>query len=447
MIKLKSVQNFKIGSVFSGAGGLDSAFSSKFNHIFANDILSEPSKTFCRNHGFTESSIEDISIVSGKPIYIVGDASKIKFKKLGSVDCIIGGAPCQDFSLTRGSDVKRKGILVKRGQLYLTFLNALKSTNAKLFVFENVPGLMSANKGLSFKTIKSDFEKEFHLLYCGVVNSADLGVAQLRKRLIIIGIKKNLVDVDVYKLNSLSRHTLAGDYSLMQKYPLTTMEIFEGKSLLKLNRNYKKYMKEFEDIPKQVNTEICSRWTKNVWNKLSFDIIDDYLFVNRITPKNSEELNEALEEHDKVLCELGFTENINKKKFSDGTNKISNENENVIARMQMIPPNMNHMFVRGTKWGVKSVEMSNIYRRIHPLKPSYTVIAYGGGGTWGYHYQRDRSKLTNRERARIQSFPDDYYFEGNISQVRAQIGESVPYRMGQKISGLVEQILLNLPKH
>ncbi len=125
---------------------------------------------------------------------------------------------------------------------------------------------------------------------------------------------------------------------------------------------------------------------------------------------------------------------------------MSNENENVIARMKMIPPDMNHMFVRGTKWGVKSVEMSNIYRRIHPLKPSYTVIAYGGGGTWGYHYRRDRSKLTNRERARIQSFPDDYYFEGNISQVRAQIGESVPYRMGQKISGLVEQILLNLPK-
>jgi DNA (cytosine-5)-methyltransferase 1 len=85
--------------------------------------------------------------------------------------------------------------------------------------------------------------------------------------------------------------------------------------------------------------------------------------------------------------------------------------------------------------------MSLIYRRIHPLKPSYTVVAHGGGGTSGYHYERDRSKLTNREKARLQTFPDQFVFKGGISQVRAQIGEAVPPFLGKKIAESVKLIL------
>ncbi|MEQ6360498.1 DNA cytosine methyltransferase [Thermoanaerobacter thermohydrosulfuricus] len=85
--------------------------------------------------------------------------------------------------------------------------------------------------------------------------------------------------------------------------------------------------------------------------------------------------------------------------------------------------------------------MSLIYRRIHPLKPSYTVVAYGGGGTWGYHYRRNRGKLTNRERARLQTFPDTFLFKGTSSEVRAQIGEAVPPLLGKKIARAVKLIL------
>ena len=94
---------------------------------------------------------------------------------------------------------------------------------------------------------------------------------------------------------------------------------------------------------------------------------------------------------------------------------------------------MNHLTVAGTEWNVKAM-MSNIYRRTNPLKPALTVLAYGGGGTWSYHYERKRSMLTNRERARLQTFPDSYMFEGNRSQVRAQIGEAVPVQLGRKIA-------------
>lgn len=69
--------------------------------------------------------------------------------------------------------------------------------------------------------------------------------------------------------------------------------------------------------------------------------------------------------------------------------------------------------------------ISHVYRRIDPDKPSMTVIAGGGGGTWGYHFPEPRA-LTNRERARIQSFPDDFVFEGSFGEIRRQIGNAVP---------------------
>jgi len=69
--------------------------------------------------------------------------------------------------------------------------------------------------------------------------------------------------------------------------------------------------------------------------------------------------------------------------------------------------------------------ISHVYRRINRSEPAKTIIAAGGGGTWGYHYPEPRP-LTNRERARLQSFPDDFEFIGNITEVRRQIGNAVP---------------------
>lgn len=69
--------------------------------------------------------------------------------------------------------------------------------------------------------------------------------------------------------------------------------------------------------------------------------------------------------------------------------------------------------------------ISHVYRRIDPDKPAMTLIAGGGGGTWGYHYPQPRA-LTNRERARIQSFPDDFIFKGTFGEIRRQIGNAVP---------------------
>ncbi|SEM35830.1 DNA (cytosine-5)-methyltransferase 1 [Mesobacillus persicus] len=91
---------------------------------------------------------------------------------------------------------------------------------------------------------------------------------------------------------------------------------------------------------------------------------------------------------------------------------------------------------------VKKTKMSNIYRRLHPETPAYTVTGSGGGGTHMYHYEEPRA-LTNRERARLQTFPDWYEFIGGKESARKQIGMAVPVE-GAKI--IVEAILKTYAK-
>ncbi len=78
---------------------------------------------------------------------------------------------------------------------------------------------------------------------------------------------------------------------------------------------------------------------------------------------------------------------------------------------------------------VKSARMSNIYKKLDPNKPAYTVTGSGGGGTYMYHYDEDRA-LTNRERATLQTFPFDYMFEGGKGSVRKQIWNGCSSKSG-----------------
>lgn len=114
-----------------------------------------------------------------------------------------------------------------------------------------------------------------------------------------------------------------------------------------------------------------------------------------------------------------------------GVEKIPYNNEHIEIHertrkiISLIPPGGNFTNIpKDSPYYVKGM-ISHVYRRLHPNKPSKTIIAGGGGGTWGYHHV-DPRPLTNRERARLFGFPDDFIFEGNISQVRRQIGNAVP---------------------
>jgi DNA (cytosine-5)-methyltransferase 1 len=104
---------------------------------------------------------------------------------------------------------------------------------------------------------------------------------------------------------------------------------------------------------------------------------------------------------------------------------LHDDQPDVRARLALIQPGSNYESIPdGHPLAVKGL-ISHVYRRLHPDEPAYTIVADGGGGTMGYHHKEPRS-LTNRERARLQTFPDDFLFEGSIREVRRQVGNAVP---------------------
>ncbi len=108
--------------------------------------------------------------------------------------------------------------------------------------------------------------------------------------------------------------------------------------------------------------------------------------------------------------------------------------------LELIPPGGNFESIpKSSPLYVKGL-ISHVYRRLHKDKPSYTIIASGGGGTWTYHYSEPRP-LTNRERARIQTFPDDFEFVGSMAEVRKQIGNAVPPEGVRPIAKEIRKIL------
>lgn len=107
----------------------------------------------------------------------------------------------------------------------------------------------------------------------------------------------------------------------------------------------------------------------------------------------------------------------------------------VIEMLNHIPPGKNAWYEgipEELQLNVKGARMSSIYRRLDPNKPAYTVTGSGGGGTHMYHWEEPRA-LTSRERARLQTFPDDFVFMGNKEAARKQVGMAVPPKGAQII--------------
>lgn len=115
-------------------------------------------------------------------------------------------------------------------------------------------------------------------------------------------------------------------------------------------------------------------------------------------------------------------------------NELTKQSTTVVRRLQHILPGQNAFTAdlpEDLQLNIAGAKISQIYKRLDPTKPSYTVTGSGGGGTHIYHWEEPRA-LTNRERARLQTFPDSYRFIGSKESVRKQIGMAVPCK-GSKV--------------
>jgi DNA (cytosine-5)-methyltransferase 1 len=455
-------------SLFSGAGGFDWGFhEAGFKTHLAVELKKYPAQTIAHNLELKTLRTPATPAPDELPIVIQGDVHDVDFSRLTSLqpDVLIGGPPCQDFSLSKGG--KREGLNGGRGKLYLEFLRALMFLQPKMFVFENVPGFTSANEGLAYDTVLDDLRNldahrkqallgarqlaiphepvsGYDILFRGIVDGPAVGVPQTRRRLIIVGIRSNLAALsnnsETQPKQSVA-DALTGKQWYFSRYPLTPIEVFEGQPLDKLRDKYRQVMQDYRSLAEDPPFERAQEWRRRVWDKLTFDIVHDYYTANGLDyarDHNTEDFKKAMRQHKDLLRDLGW---LGKPVYSisEPANERPQQSAEVQQRMFYIPPEENAAFVDGTKWQVENKRISFIYRRPSPLKPAWTVMAYGGGGTYGYHYERDRQMLTLRERARIQTFSDAFEFRGR--DIRAQIGEAVPPLLGKRIADVVTYIL------
>ncbi|MDE6673088.1 MAG: DNA (cytosine-5-)-methyltransferase [Ruminococcus sp.] len=171
--------------LFAGAGGLALGVErAGFNTIGLIEIDKDASETLRKNRPDWWVINDDISNISclNLPSYFN--------IKVGELDLLSGGSPCQSFSYAG----KRLGLEDARGTLFYHYAKFLEQLQPKMFLFENVKGLLTHDGGKTYKTIADIFESTGYIIQKKVLNAWDYGVAQKRERLITIGIRKDLID-------------------------------------------------------------------------------------------------------------------------------------------------------------------------------------------------------------------------------------------------------------
>lgn len=164
----------KVVSLFSGAGGLDLGFSMAGHDIvWANDIYDDAVATYKENLGNN---------------ILLGDVAKVDVNEIPDCDIVIGGFPCQGFSVAN----TKRTIKDERNILYKQLIRVISAKKPKFFVAENVKGILSLGHGEVIKMIIKDFESLGYNVQEQVLNAADYGVPQTRLRVIIVGVRKDL---------------------------------------------------------------------------------------------------------------------------------------------------------------------------------------------------------------------------------------------------------------
>ena len=177
------MKEYKSIELFAGAGGLALGLEiAGFSHIGLIEYNKDAGNTLKENRPSWNVLIEDVEKITLK------DLEKEFNIKKGELDLLSGGAPCQSFSYAG----KQLGIEDTRGTMFYHYATFLKKLRPKMFLFENVRGMLSHNKGKTFSTILDIFKEQGYIVQYEILNAVDYSIPQKRERLIVIGIRDDL---------------------------------------------------------------------------------------------------------------------------------------------------------------------------------------------------------------------------------------------------------------
>jgi DNA (cytosine-5)-methyltransferase 1 len=334
--------SYKSIELFAGAGGLALGLEKAgFSHLLLNEIDKYASATLKKNRPLWNVICEDIN--------------KVDFTLYKGIDLVTGGFPCQAFSYAG----KKRGLEDTRGTLFYEFARALQESDSKVFLAENVRGLLSHDSGNTIKTIISVFEELGYYVYePKLLKAIYYNVPQKRERIFIVGVKKE------YYKKAVLQWTKPRD------------KIFTLKDALKKGELYpcdvptsdgQKYSQKKKDVLKLVPAG-------GYWRDLPLDIQKEYM----------------------------------QKSF----------------------------YLGGGKTGIA--------RRISWDEPCLTLTCSPAQKQTERCHPDEIRPFKVREYARIQTFPDDWQFEGSINQQYKQIGNAVPvnlaYEIGKTLTILLDSI-------
>ena len=304
-----------------------------------------------------------------------------KLRKDKSIDLIIGGPPCQAYSLLGRHQKEIEND--PRNKLYIQYGRFLKEFKPKAFVFENVPGMLSANKGKHFKNLKTYFKRLGYQVHFDTLDASDYGVLQARKRIIIVGWQKeNDFGFPVLKKVDKKYSVFEGFSDLPKLKPGDSLNVAKYQTIAN------EYLKKFE-----------------IRNGI------DFTTQHIARPHNKRDLK---------IYEFAI------KKWNS---------EGVRMKYTDLP-----LQLRTHKNLTSFIDR---FKVVNGEGISHTVVAHiAKDGHYYIHPDLEQCRsISVREAARLQSFPDDFYFENSRTAAFKQIGNAVPPLMSHAIAKEMKKLL------
>lgn len=393
--------------LFAGAGGFSEGFyQENFDSLVHVDFDQPACDTLAERMRYYNYPEKDI-----KQTVICGDLTKKethdKIKKVVGkkiVDVIVGGPPCQSFSSVGRAQDPLSMKNDPRNYLFKTYLEVLKKYKPKVFVFENVSGLLSAkpNGNYIFPQLIANMSEFYDVLDDRdviLLNSVHYGVPQIRKRVILIGVRKDLPykSADVYK-------------AIKKKY----------------------YSPEMEESEEKKDGLVKYRTVEDAITDLPFlhpgegkDVIDFKY------PRTNDYLKEINDGSFKYLYNHSAR---NHNKNDRERYRLLSENEWQLKHLAESRPDLIHHDPKhfGNRYTVQVFD-----------KPGKTVVAhlYKDGNLFIHPDSKQERTFTVREAARVQSFPDNFRFVGSRTNQFKQVGNAVPPLMAREIAKAIKHFL------
>lgn len=366
--------------LFCGAGGLSLGFTQEgFNVSLANDIEPCCIDTYSHNHPETP-----------KKHIILGDINKAienikQLLRFNDVDVVVGGPPCQGFSMAN----RQRLIDDPRNSLYKSYVEVVSIVQPKFFIMENVKGMLSVAP-----QVVEDFERIGYDVDYSVFNAKDYGVPQHRERLVYVGNRMGYDSKSILK-EIISSADLYDEYVLADAlYGLRPLEAKRKMNSTELDTVESGYTIEANSIG------ASSRYISLINNGKACR----FTFNHKARYNNDRDIE--------IFRRLNQGDNSNDPKIAD------------------IMP-----------YARRNGIFKDKYFKLEEGKISKTITAHMKFDCNMYIHPTQARGLTPREAARIQSYPDDYFFRGAYTKTYMQIGNSVPPLLGRAIAKIIKQYL------